>query len=94
MNPLRTGLALASTVAISYSLCGLLVAVAPGASLDFLNAFFHVVDFRSIAAPAGFHLRPFAAALLVFVIWAFLVGALFAWLFNRMHAGGRSANPN
>ena len=48
---------------------------------------------EDIAAPPGLQLGPFAAALLVFVIWAFLVGALFAWLFNRMHAGDRSVNP-
>lgn len=94
MNPLRTGIALALTVAISYSLCAIVVAAAPAASLDFLNAFFHVVDFKGIAAPAGFQVRPFAMALAIFVIWAFLVGALFAWLFTRLSSGARSAaNP-
>ena len=84
MNPLRTGIALALTVAISYSLCGLVVAAAPAASLEFLNAFFHVVDFKRIAAPTEFRLQAFGVALLVFAIWAFLVGALFAWLLNRV----------
>ena len=90
MNPLRTGLALAFTVAISYSFCALVVALAPAASLEFLNAFFHVVDFKGIAAPAGFNVQAFVIALLTFVIWALLVGALFAWLFNRLSASRKT----
>ena len=87
MNPVKFGIALAITVAISYSICALFVAFAPAASIAFLSAFLHVVDFGRIAAPEGFRLQSFLVALLTFVVWAFLVGALFAWLFNRLSAG-------
>ena len=90
MKPLNTGVVLAITVAISYSICALFVAFAPAASIAFLNAIFHIVDFSRIAAPEGFRLQSFVVALLIFVVWAFAVGALFAWLFNRLSAGSKT----
>jgi len=91
MKPVRTGATLAITVAITYSACALIVAIAPKASIDFLNAFFHVVDFGRIAAPEGFRLSSFLTALAVFVVWAFATGALFGGLFNRLRAGDMTA---
>lgn len=90
MKPVNFGVALAITVAITYSICALLVAFAPTASIAFLNAFFHVVDFGRIAAPEGFRLQSFLAALSIFVVWAFAAGTLFAWMLNRLSAGNKT----
>ena len=85
MAPLRTGLALAITVGVFYTLCALVWALAPGPFLSFMNSLFHGMDFSSMV-----HTRPFVwwpgflVALLVLSTWALLAGVFFAWLLKRL----------
>ncbi len=84
MAPLRTGLALAITVGVFYSLCALAWAVAPGPFLNFMNGLFHGMDFSTMVRPQPFAWPAFMAALLVLSTWALLAGTFFAWLLNRL----------
>lgn len=91
MHPWKTGAALALTLAISYTVCAALYALWPERGIDFLNALFHGLDFHKLGTPMTFTFLMFLYPLVVFVIWGFAVGALFAWLHNLFHgASGRS----
>ena len=84
MAPLRTGIALAITVALFYVLCSLIWAAAPGPSLGFMNNLFHGMDFTSMVQPRPVEWPWFFAVLLALSAWALLAGAFFAWLLNRL----------
>lgn len=77
---LRTGVTLAVTVAVFYTLCTLLWLAAPGPFLGFMNSLFHGIDFTSLVHPGGFAWGGFFEALLVMSLWAFLAGTFFGWL--------------
>lgn len=83
---LRTGIALAVTVAVFYSLCALIWLAAPGPVLAFMNSLFHGIDFSSLVQPQGFSWSGFFGALSVMFIWAFLAGAFFGWLRQLLEA--------
>jgi len=82
--PLRTGIALAVTVGVSYALCVLVGAVAPGPSLSFMNSLFHGMDFTSMVRPGPFAWGGFSLSLIVLCAWALVAGAFFAWLHDRL----------
>ncbi|CAM5797330.1 DUF5676 family membrane protein [Rhizobacter fulvus] len=77
---LRTGLALAATVAVFYTLCALVWLAAPGAFLNFMNGLFHGMDFSALVRPAPFSWPGFLEALVVMSVWGFLAGSFFGWL--------------
>ena len=89
MYPWRTGATLALTLVITYTVCALLYALAPERGIDFLNALFHGLDFRKLQTPTPFTFLMFMYPLLVFVVWGFAVGALFAGLHNSLQARTR-----
>ena len=89
MNPSRTGITLALTTAIAYTACAVVYALAPERGVDFLNALFHGLDFRRLGAPQAFTFVMFLYPLVVFLVWGFLVGALYAWLHNLLHRANR-----
>ena len=81
---LRTGVALAITVAAFYTLCALVWLAAPGAFLNFMNGLFHGIDFSTLVRPAPFSWAGFLEALVVISVWAFLAGSFFGWLRQRL----------
>lgn len=84
MTPLRTGTALAITVAVFYALCALVWVAAPGPSMSFMNSLFHGMDFTSMVRPGPFGWGGFMVVLLLLSAWALLAGAFFAWIHNRL----------
>ncbi len=88
MNPWKTGVTLAATLAIAYTACALVYALAPERGIEFVNALSHGLDFRKLGTPAPFTFLMFVYPLFVFVVWGFAVGALYAWLHNLLHRGG------
>ena len=84
MSPLRTGLALATTVGLFYALCALVWALAPGPSLSLMNGLFHGMNFSGMVQPGDFSLLGFLVALVVLGAWGFFVGTFFAWLHARL----------
>lgn len=83
--PWRTGVALALTMAVSYTVCALLYAQWPQAGIRFLNALFHGLNFSRLEAQAPLTVSTFLMPLLVLSLWGFLVGTLFSWLHRRLH---------
>ena len=83
-RPVRTGLALAVTVALFYALCTLVWLAAPAPFMGFMNSLFHGIDFSPLLKPAGFSAGGFIEALVVMAFWAFLAGTFFSWLRQRL----------
>jgi len=80
-----TGVALAITVGIGYAACALAFRAAPDAAMTFMNALFHGLDFRRLqSGPAPFDFSSFSFALFVAVAWAFVFGAVFGWIVDRL----------
>jgi hypothetical protein len=80
-----TGVALAITVGIGYTACALAFRAAPDAAMTFMNALFHGLDFRRLqSGPAPFDFSSFSFALFVAVAWAFVLGAVFGWIVDRL----------
>ncbi len=84
MKPLRTGLALAVTVALFYSLCTLVEVALPNQFMNFMNALFHGLDFSKLASSEPYRWTSFLYALVVMAIWAFAAGAFFAIIHNAL----------
>ena len=83
-NSMKTGAALAETVAGDYAACTLVFWLWPEAAANFMNGLFHGLDFRKLqSGPALFSFGSFFYALLIITAWAFGLGALFGWLFGR-----------
>ena len=83
---LRTGVALAVTVAVFYALCTAAWLVAPETSLGFMNSLFHGIDFAPLLNPASNSAGGFVEALVVMSLWAFLAGTFYEWLRRRLDA--------
>lgn len=84
LNPWRFGAALGLTVVIGYAVCTLLWVSFTDSAIGFLNALFHGLDFRRLATGGGFSLVAGVYATAVLGVWAFLIGALFALVRNRL----------
>ena len=80
----RTGVVLAVTVAVFYSLCAVAWLAAPGTFLNFMNSLFHGMDFSLLIRPAPFSWSAFLEALVVMSVWAFFAGTFFGWLRQRL----------
>ena len=81
----RTGGALAVTVVVGYAVCALIFVTFPEASVNFLNALFHGLDFRKLQPAAeGFSFANFGIVAIVMAAWAFVVGAMFAVVSNLL----------
>ena len=89
MKATRTGLVLALTVGMAYTACALVFGLWPEASAQFMNGLFHGLDFRKLqAGPAVFGFASFGVSLVGIMLWAFLVGCVFAWFSNRIAPRG------
>lgn len=86
MKPLHSGIALSVTVAVFYSLCTLAEVAWPQQFMGFMNALFHGLDFRFLATQEPYRWSSFIYALVVLTVWAFAVGAFFAWFYNTISA--------
>ncbi len=88
MNPWKTGVTLAVTLAIAYTACALVYALAPERGIEFVNVLSHGLDFHKLGTPAPLTFGMFFYPLAVLSVWGFLVGALYASLHNLLHRGG------
>jgi hypothetical protein len=85
LNVWAVGAALAITFAAMYALCAAAFALAPGATLDFFNAWFHGLNLAGLQAGA----KPFTAGVFLYgligiVAFAFVSGTVFAACYNRL----------
>jgi hypothetical protein len=81
----RTGSALAITAVLLNSLCAAAVAMRPAESISFANAWMHGVDLQLIRAAAPRTLGGFLYGLVGLAAISFLVGVVYAWVYNGLH---------
>jgi 2TM family of unknown function (DUF5676) len=82
LNPIKFGAVLSLTVGINYALCTIFWVLWTGPAIGFLNALFHGLDFSKLQAAGGFTMTAFAFALVTMMVWAYVVGAIFALVRN------------
>ncbi|HLA32094.1 MAG TPA: DUF5676 family membrane protein [Pseudomonas sp.] len=87
--PWKTGLALALSMAISYTVCAVLYGLWPEQGIAFLNALFHGLDFSRLQGAQGYSAGTFLGPLLVLSLWGGLLGTLFAWLHDKLQGQPR-----
>lgn len=85
LNVWAVGGALAITFTAMYALCAAAFALAPGATLEFFNAWFHGLNLASLQAGA----KPFTAGVFLYGLvgiaaMAFASGVVFAASYNLL----------
>jgi hypothetical protein len=84
VSALRSGAALAVTVAIGYTACSLVFWAWPELAMNFMNGLFHGLDFRKLQASAKvFEFGAFFGSLAGIAAWAFLLGAIYGAIVGR-----------
>ena len=82
--PWRFGAVTALTALLSYLACTVIWSFLREPSIAFMNALFHGLDFRPLYIGGAFEAVGWLAVAVVLSGWAFLIGAVFALLFNKM----------
>lgn len=88
LDPWIFGAVVAITAVISYTLCTLFWFAFTEQSLDFLNTLFHGMDFRKIYAPAEFSLVGYLSVVVVFTVWGYVIGVVYATVRNLLLVPG------
>lgn len=91
LQPLHVGAALALTAALLNVLCALLVLLFPDGSIDFVNAWSHGLDLRSIKSVRPATWESFGYGLIGVALVAFVVGTVFAGCYNLLARFWRQA---
>ena len=84
LNPWKFGAVLSLTVGIGYALCTIFWMIFTGPAIDFLNTLFHGLDFRKLQMAAMFSFVGFAYVLVIMMVWAYLIGAIFSAVWNAL----------
>lgn len=83
LNPWLSGAALALTIVVAYTACALIFVTYPNASVLFMNALFHGLDFQKLqVTPGAFSLVGFGIVVVVWGLVGFLIGVLYGGFFN------------
>lgn len=86
----RTGAALAITAVLLNGVCAALIALWPAESIGFANAWMHGVDLQLVRATEPLTLGGFFYGLIGLAAISFVVGVVYAWVYNQMHKLGRA----
>lgn len=82
LNPWIYGAVFSITLVINYTLCTVFWFVFTEPSIKFLNILFHGMDFRKIYAAATFSPGDFLYVLILFAVWAYVLGVIYAMVRN------------
>lgn len=80
----KFALAAAGTGAILYLACAVLVAIAPEFAVKSFDYLFHGITMQTLAAPETMTLGRVVIGLIQVVIYTYLLGWVFAGLYNRL----------
>lgn len=83
LNVHKVGLSLAIVSGISYLVCALLFALFPTQTLEVIDNIFHGISIKSLAEKSV-SLAGIAIGLVEIAVVAYLLGALFAWVYNYL----------
>ena len=91
LHPLHVGAALALAAALLNALCAALVLLLPDGSIDFVNAWSHGLDLRSIKSARPATWESFSYGLIGVALVGFVVGTVFAGCYNLLARFWRQA---
>lgn len=77
-----TGLAAATTAGIIYVVCAALVSLWPLQTIQFFSNWLHGIDLSGILTVQPLSVGRFFIGLISIVVFFYIVGALYAWLYN------------
>ena len=78
-----TGLAFGMTSGLLYILCSAVVAFWPNGTLNFFGKWFHGIDLTKISVTPQITAGSFITGLVSVIVVAYLVGAFYAWIYNK-----------
>ncbi|MEK6809520.1 MAG: DUF5676 family membrane protein [Nanoarchaeota archaeon] len=78
-----TGFALALTSGVVYSFCALAIRLWPEQTVRFFNDWFHGVDLSTIFTAKFLTFGVFLRGLVEIIIFAYLAGLLYAFIYNK-----------
>ncbi len=78
-----TGFALSITSGIVYVICAVMVGLWPIQTIRFFSDWFHGIDLTMIAKVPAITFGMFVRGLIEVMIFAYLAGALYAWLYQK-----------
>jgi uncharacterized protein DUF5676 len=78
LNPWTFGAVISITVVVNYVLCTMFWFAFTGPSIKFLNVLFHGMDFNKIYVSSAFSIGDFLYVLIVFAVWAYVLGVIYA----------------
>jgi len=81
-----TGLALGLTAGLIYTLCAAFIAVAPTTALRFFSGWLHGIDLAKVFMPTLITLGGFFKGLLEVIIFFYIAGVIYGWLYNKCAA--------
>ena len=90
LNVLGRGLALAITLALLSSMFAVLVRFWPQQTIAFANTWANRLDLTSLMSDAPMTFARFAYGLIGLSVIGFVIGAVYAWLYNRSRVGDHS----
>ena len=82
--------ALAITLALLNSVCAVLVGLWPQQAIAFANTWAHGLDLTPLMSDAPMTFARFAYGLIGLSVIGFVIGAVYAWLYNRSRVGDHS----
>lgn len=89
LNPWIHGAVVSITVVINYVLCTVFWFAFTEPAIRFLNILFHGMDFRKIYAATAFSFGDFLYVLVLFAVWAYIVGVIYALVRNLLATGSK-----
>lgn len=83
VKPFNVGAALAVTVVVTYLLCALVVALAPGAAEAILAVVAHSTNVDELFRPEQISFANVLGGTVAVGIYFFVTGVIFGWIYNR-----------
>jgi hypothetical protein len=92
-KPLVVGSSFSITAGLGYTLCAIAFALFPNFSVDFTTSLFHGLNFSTLKpASGGFTFFSYLESTLVLMAWAFVMGAAYCSIYNRLSRGAEHAD--
>ena len=86
LNPWKFGAVVTLTVLVNYVICTIFWYAFSSSAIAFMNGLFHGMDFGKIYTAVPFSMNVFLYVLLIFAVWTYMLGVIFAMIRNRLLA--------
>ena len=82
-KPLTVASTFSLTVGLGYTICAIAFALFPSLAVNFTTNLFHGLNFSTMQSDSGgFSFGSYFVALIVMMVWAFAMGAIYSSIYN------------